>query len=119
MYLTFFGGLFLLSFLISQPRLETKKNKTVDRGSPLELVSNSILHPRILELNILQLAIMILSPRISYKQSSLYQQVHLHRRQRPMRRVAAVTAAATAPQGSLPPFKNQFGARVQRFHRCN
>ena len=44
---------------------------------------------------------MILSPRISYKQSSLYQQVHLHRRQRPMRRVAAATAAATTPQGSI------------------
>ena len=91
--LTFFGGLFLLSFLISQPRLETKKIKQYIE----------VLYPRILELNILQLALMILSPRISYKQSSLYQQVHLHRRQRPMRRVAAAaaTAAATAPQGSI------------------
>ena len=39
------------------------------------------------------------SPRVSYKPSSLYQQVHQHRRQRPMRRAAA--GAATAPQGSI------------------
>ena len=46
---------------------------------------------------------MILSSWVSYEPYFLYQQVHQHRRQRPMLHAAAAaaTAAATAPQGSI------------------